>query len=148
MVIRTRGSRPRKDHHNTPKNVWVSSEAEGRNTQDRCRTTPKINGAKNSMASFTGSGDNCRFLHSWFRKDGFTMMAKLDGHKKVYNLSFIFDKVLQFTVCWIALPLGSDKLYSGSRDGTARVWDCHTGMEILNHQLILALKDRLVKSIA
>ncbi|OMO99858.1 hypothetical protein COLO4_13070 [Corchorus olitorius] len=27
----------------------------------------------------------------------------------------------------IALPLGSDKLYSGSSDGTARLWDCITG---------------------
>lgn len=27
----------------------------------------------------------------------------------------------------IALPLGSDKLYSASRDGTVQLWDCHTG---------------------
>ncbi|TXG62778.1 hypothetical protein EZV62_009772 [Acer yangbiense] len=133
--------RPRKGpSHRTPKNVWFSSEAEDRITRDRSRKTPKINGAKNSMASFTGSGesgdkigtqktpekicdfwvlgdcvkgDNCQFLHSWFRGDGFTMMAKLDGHKKA--------------VSGIALPSGSDKLYSSSRDGTARVWDCHTG---------------------
>ncbi|XP_044490857.1 zinc finger CCCH domain-containing protein 48-like isoform X3 [Mangifera indica] len=30
-------------------------------------------------------------------------------------------------VSGIALPLGSDKFYSGSKDGTVRPWDCHTG---------------------
>lgn len=30
-------------------------------------------------------------------------------------------------VSGVALPSGSDKLYSGSSDGTVRVWDCHTG---------------------
>ncbi|KAL5863605.1 hypothetical protein ACOSQ3_001119 [Xanthoceras sorbifolium] len=127
-------------NHYTSKNVWICSEAEGRMTQDRTRKTPKYNGPKNSLASSTGSGesgdkistqknpekicefwvlgdcvkgDKCRFLHSWFRGDGISMMAKLDGHKKA--------------VSGIAFPLGSNKLYSGSRDGTARVWDCHTG---------------------
>lgn len=27
----------------------------------------------------------------------------------------------------IALPAGSDKLYSGSKDESVRVWDCQTG---------------------
>lgn len=27
----------------------------------------------------------------------------------------------------IALPAGSDKLYTGSRDGIVRVWNCNTG---------------------
>ncbi|XP_039169528.1 zinc finger CCCH domain-containing protein 48-like [Eucalyptus grandis] len=30
-------------------------------------------------------------------------------------------------VSGIAFPSGSTKLYSGSKDGTARIWDCHTG---------------------
>ena len=27
----------------------------------------------------------------------------------------------------ISLPLGSDKLYSGSADGSVRIWDCNSG---------------------
>ncbi|KAJ0730000.1 putative transcription factor WD40-like family [Helianthus annuus] len=30
-------------------------------------------------------------------------------------------------VSGIALPVGSDKLYTGSRDETVRVWDCQSG---------------------
>ncbi|CAK7336585.1 unnamed protein product [Dovyalis caffra] len=64
-------------------------------------------------------GDCCKFLHSWYRTsstsgDGcFFMLARLDGHKKV--------------VCGIALPTWSDKLFNWSRDGTVRIWDCHSG---------------------
>ncbi|XP_020969935.1 zinc finger CCCH domain-containing protein 48 isoform X1 [Arachis ipaensis] len=58
-------------------------------------------------------GEHCRDLHSWFYGDGFSTLAKLREHKKV--------------ITGIALPAGSDKLYSGSTDGTIRTWDCHTG---------------------
>ncbi|CAL0335227.1 unnamed protein product [Lupinus luteus] len=58
-------------------------------------------------------GDNCQNLHSWFTGGGFSTLAKLKEHKKV--------------VTGITLPVGSDKLYSGSTDGTVRTWDCHTG---------------------
>ncbi|XP_058759771.1 zinc finger CCCH domain-containing protein 48-like [Vicia villosa] len=58
-------------------------------------------------------GDKCRNLHSWSYGDGFSILAKLQGHKKLAT--------------GIALPNGSDKLYSGSADGTLRSWDCHTG---------------------
>ncbi|TYH49446.1 hypothetical protein ES332_D10G137200v1 [Gossypium tomentosum] len=60
------------------------------------------------MSGHCHRGDKCWYLHSWSRGDGFTMLAKLEGHKK-------------------ALPSGHDKLYSGSSDGTARIWDGHTG---------------------
>ncbi|XP_061347812.1 zinc finger CCCH domain-containing protein 48-like [Gastrolobium bilobum] len=52
---------------------------------------------------------------SWFRGDGdgFSTLARLQEHKKV--------------VTGIALPAGSDKLFSGSTDGTVRIWDCHSG---------------------
>ncbi|XP_015950262.1 zinc finger CCCH domain-containing protein 48 [Arachis duranensis] len=58
-------------------------------------------------------GDLCQNLHSWFYGDGFSTLARLHEHKKA--------------VTGIALPAGSDKLYSGSTDGTVRVWDCNTG---------------------
>lgn len=65
------------------------------------------------MSSNCVKGDGCQFLHSWFIGDWFSMLAKLGGHTQA--------------VSGIALPTGSDKLYSGSSDGTVRVWDCHTG---------------------
>ncbi|KDO50119.1 hypothetical protein CISIN_1g011711mg [Citrus sinensis] len=76
------------------------------------RTTPK-NVCYHWLSGNCVKGDECRFWHSWFCGEGFTMLAKLEGHKKA--------------VSGIALPLRSDKLYSGSRDGTVQLWDCHTG---------------------
>nr|KYP39492.1 Zinc finger CCCH domain-containing protein 17 [Cajanus cajan] len=58
-------------------------------------------------------GQKCRNLHSWFHGDHLSSVAKLQQHKKA--------------ITGIALPVGSDKLYSGSTDGTVRIWDCHTG---------------------
>lgn len=45
--------------------------------------------------------------------DSFSLLTPLQGHQKV--------------ITGIALPSGSDKLYSGSKDDTVRVWDCQTG---------------------
>ncbi|KAK0596529.1 hypothetical protein LWI29_016506 [Acer saccharum] len=134
---------------NGPKNSLASSTGSGESGDKSCtlktekicedKNTPKYNGTQNPLASSAGNGesgdksstqktekiceywvsgdcvkgDNCQFLHSWFRGDGFTLLAKLDGHKK--------------PVSGIALPLGSNKLYTGSSDGIARIWDCHTG---------------------
>ncbi|KAI7737292.1 hypothetical protein M8C21_020724 [Ambrosia artemisiifolia] len=58
-------------------------------------------------------GDKCRYLHSWCTGTCFAMLTHLEGHQKV--------------VSGIALPVGSDKLYTGSRDETVRVWDCQSG---------------------
>ncbi|KAB2626667.1 zinc finger CCCH domain-containing protein 48-like [Pyrus ussuriensis x Pyrus communis] len=58
-------------------------------------------------------GDRCLYLHKWFSGKGFSMLAKLQGHKKA--------------VTGIALPERSNKLYSAGKDGAARVWDCHNG---------------------
>ncbi|XP_022739935.1 zinc finger CCCH domain-containing protein 63-like [Durio zibethinus] len=65
------------------------------------------------MSGHCTRGDKCWYSHSWSLGGGFAMLAKLEGHKKA--------------VQGVALPSGSDKLYSGSSDGTARIWDCNTG---------------------
>ncbi|GAB2244966.1 hypothetical protein Droror1_Dr00000459 [Drosera rotundifolia] len=59
-------------------------------------------------------GDKCQHLHSWHRGDGFSLVTHLDGHKKA--------------VTGIALPEESHSLYTGSKDGTVRIWNCHTGV--------------------
>ncbi|XP_057469129.1 zinc finger CCCH domain-containing protein 62-like [Actinidia eriantha] len=51
-------------------------------------------------------------LHSWFCGNGFSMVAKLEGHNKV--------------ITGIALPSDSDKLYTVCKDKPVRVWDCNT----------------------
>ncbi|XP_057446316.1 zinc finger CCCH domain-containing protein 48-like [Lotus japonicus] len=58
-------------------------------------------------------GERCKFLHSWSLGDGFSLLTQLDGHTKV--------------VSGIAMPSGSDKLYTGSTDETVRIWDCQSG---------------------
>ncbi|KAI4354965.1 hypothetical protein L6164_003784 [Bauhinia variegata] len=65
------------------------------------------------MNSNCAHGDQCWNLHSWFDVDGLSTLAKLQEHKKA--------------ITGITLPVGSDKLYSGSSDGTVRMWDCNTG---------------------
>lgn len=57
-------------------------------------------------------GDKCRFLHSW-SLGNFSLLTQLEGHQKV--------------VSGISFPTGSDKLYTGSKDETVRVWDCQSG---------------------
>ncbi|KAL3652367.1 Zinc finger CCCH domain-containing protein 48 [Castilleja foliolosa] len=58
-------------------------------------------------------GDNCKYLHKWSTGDCFSLLAPLEGHEQV--------------VTGIALPSGSDKLYTGSQDETVRIWDCQSG---------------------
>lgn len=40
--------------------------------------------------------------------------------------------LLEQVVSGIAMPSGSDKLYTGSKDKTVRVWDCQSGQVRLN----------------
>lgn len=58
-------------------------------------------------------GDKCRYLHSWSVGDGFSLLTTLEGHQK--------------GVTGIALPSGSDKLYTGGKDENMRIWDCQSG---------------------
>ncbi|CAN1180630.1 Zinc finger CCCH domain-containing protein 48 [Linum perenne] len=58
-------------------------------------------------------GENCRFLHGWSLGESFGLLTQLEGHQNI--------------VSGIALPSGSDKLYTGSKDETVRVWDCQSG---------------------
>ncbi|KHN23067.1 Zinc finger CCCH domain-containing protein 48 [Glycine soja] len=58
-------------------------------------------------------GERCKFLHSWSVGDGFSLLTQLEGHQKAVSA--------------IAFPSGSDKLYTGSTDETARIWDCQSG---------------------
>ncbi|ERN19403.1 hypothetical protein AMTRI_Chr09g42660 [Amborella trichopoda] len=58
-------------------------------------------------------GDECKFLHSHFVGESMTFLTMLSGHEKA--------------VRGIALPMDSEKLFTGSQDESVRVWDCQTG---------------------
>ncbi|GMH09047.1 hypothetical protein Nepgr_010887 [Nepenthes gracilis] len=58
-------------------------------------------------------GERCKFLHAWSVGDNFSLLTTLEGHQK--------------GVTGIALPSGSDKLYTGGKDGSVRLWDCQSG---------------------
>ncbi|XP_031377425.1 zinc finger CCCH domain-containing protein 63-like [Punica granatum] len=58
-------------------------------------------------------GDKCLYQHSWSCGHSFGLLAKLEGHKK--------------GIAGIGFPSGSDKLSTGSKDETVKIWDCHTG---------------------
>ncbi|XP_004510889.1 zinc finger CCCH domain-containing protein 17-like [Cicer arietinum] len=102
-------------HDHNKKAVLKRVSGEGRDkTQivDASRTlSPSI--CKYWINSNCVHGDQCRNIHSWFSGDWLSRLAKLQGHKKV--------------VSGITHPVGSNKLYSGSTDGTLRTWDCNTG---------------------
>ena len=66
--------RPRKSSNKDPKNSSVSNQR-AREQEDKI--------CKYWMSGHCSRGDKCWYLHSWCRGDGFTMLAKLEGHKKV-----------------------------------------------------------------
>ncbi|KAG4381575.1 hypothetical protein AAZX31_15G167800 [Glycine max] len=113
------GKKPHSSSENTPK--YGSKKALLRDNGDRGDATRMAKAFKKSSPRICKywinnncvHGEQCLYLHSWFRGDGFSTVTKLQEHKKV--------------ITGIALPVGSDKLYSGSTDGTVRIWDCHTG---------------------
>ncbi|MCO5608221.1 hypothetical protein L7F22_062427 [Adiantum nelumboides] len=63
-------------------------------------------------------GDQCNYVHSYTNSDDISFMTQLSGHEKAVRA--------------IALPAGSNKLYTGGQDGTIRVWDCDTGQVIMD----------------
>ncbi|KAF5739304.1 zinc finger CCCH domain-containing protein 48-like [Tripterygium wilfordii] len=67
----------------------------------------------NSVYGESAKGDRCQDLRSCSYGDGFSILAKLEGHKR--------------PISGIALLAESDKLCSGSIDGIVKVWDCSTG---------------------
>lgn len=93
-------------------NSWGRTQAHvsGNSTRAVTKTDKVCNYWVNGSCKYA---DNCRFLHSWSTGNCFCMLTHLEGHQK--------------NVCGIALPTGSDKLYSGSIDKTVRVWDCQSG---------------------
>ncbi|KAL3739814.1 hypothetical protein ACJRO7_021132 [Eucalyptus globulus] len=97
-----------------------SSRKRGDSSIEKNPQTPQEKVCRYWISGNCVKGDACPFLHSWFQGVDFAMLAKLEGHKK--------------GVSGIALPSGSTKLYSGSKDGTVRIWDCHTGqcVQVIN----------------
>lgn len=93
-------------------NSWGRKQAHGggNNTRALTKTDKVCNYWLNGSCKYA---DSCRFLHSWSTGNCFWLLKNLEGHQK--------------NVCGIALPSGSDKLYSGSTDKTVRVWDCQSG---------------------
>ncbi|KAG8059891.1 hypothetical protein GUJ93_ZPchr0002g25226 [Zizania palustris] len=77
------------------------------------RHKPADRPCKFFLAGDCSYGEKCRYPHTYCMSDSITLLTPLQGHEKV--------------VTGIALPTGSDKLYSGSKDGTVRMWDCQTG---------------------
>lgn len=110
------GPRPRPNYHGS---TWgrVHGGASSRTVRKPERVS-KV--CKYWVQGNCGYGDECRFLHSWSLGESFSMLTQLEGHQKV--------------VSGIALPSGSDKLYTGSKDETVRVWDCQSGqcMGVIN----------------
>ncbi|XP_078152112.1 zinc finger CCCH domain-containing protein 17-like [Carex rostrata] len=111
---------PRQYHNLVWQNPRTGDNNEG--NQSKCGKDPRGENTDPSqcdkpckyfLSRTCSYGERCRYLHSWSIGDTFSLITPLKGHKKVISA--------------IALPSGSDKLYSGSKDGTVKVWDCQTG---------------------
>lgn len=51
-------------------------------------------------------------------------------------MGWVFVLLNEQAVSAIAFPSGSDKLYTGSTDETARIWDCQSGKVIITSVLL------------
>jgi WD40 repeat protein len=110
------------------KNSWVRHEQllhKGSGNRGVVSKTEKV--CKYWLDGNCNYEENCKFLHSWYKSDFFSLLSQLEGHEKV--------------VMGIVLPFGSDNLYIGSKDGTVRVWDCNSGqcVGVFDLELIFAV---------
>ncbi|PSS24341.1 Zinc finger CCCH domain-containing protein [Actinidia chinensis var. chinensis] len=101
-------------HRSSNNSVKNSSASPGERSGSECKMAKKT---QTTVCQYwiLGNcvrGEKCEHLHSWFCGNGFSMVAKLEGHTKA--------------VTGITLPSGSDKLYTSCKDKTVRVWDCNT----------------------
>ncbi|KAK7385510.1 hypothetical protein VNO78_31232 [Psophocarpus tetragonolobus] len=121
-IVNTRqghGEKPHSSSVNTPKyNSKTALTRKNGNIEDETSAAKPSNKPSPTLCKYWTNnncvhGEKCVNLHSWFYGDGFSTLAKLQEHKKV--------------ITGVVLPVGSDKIYSGSTDGTVRIWDCHTG---------------------
>ncbi|KAI8545223.1 hypothetical protein RHMOL_Rhmol07G0024200 [Rhododendron molle] len=68
-------------------------------------------------------GEKCKNLHSWFCGNGFSMLAKLEGHNKVWNSQTQTELTLDGPVGQVyAMAVGNDVLFAGTQDGTILAW--------------------------
>ncbi|GAV56662.1 WD40 domain-containing protein, partial [Cephalotus follicularis] len=106
------------DDRNNKKRGAVESEEECTGSTGDVSDNTSTQKDQNKVCRYWVSGNcvndsKCGFLHSLSSGDSLSVLAKLEGHEKA--------------VTGIALPVGTVKLYSGSLDGTVRIWDYHTG---------------------
>ncbi|KAG8045930.1 hypothetical protein GUJ93_ZPchr0008g13381 [Zizania palustris] len=82
---------------------------------DKPNPKPKTNQNSKSAGRKREEEPSVQEKHSGGRDGGggFAFLCALAGHTE--------------PISGISLPLGSDKLYSGSSDGSVRLWDCNSG---------------------
>ncbi|PQP97472.1 zinc finger CCCH domain-containing protein 48 [Prunus yedoensis var. nudiflora] len=74
-------------------------------------------------------GDRCLYLHNWFRGEGFSMLAKLQGHTKVFLILEVWNTEtnsefnLDGPVGQVhAMVVGNEMLFAGTQNGDICVW--------------------------
>ncbi|XP_027922329.1 zinc finger CCCH domain-containing protein 48-like [Vigna unguiculata] len=111
-----------KKHHSSYKIISKSKKTLVQKSEDRDGTNVVVSkkSSRTICKYWTNNrclyGEQCINLHSWFQSDEFSTIAELHQHKKA--------------ITGITLLTGTNKLYSGSTDGTVRIWDCHTGQSL------------------
>eukprot|EP00250_Pteridium_aquilinum_P009336 c18604_g1_i1 orf=778-2208(-) len=120
--------------HNGKRSTFASDDSAPQGGGNRRNVWGRIRGSKTGKVSASGEvrhgkprdklcnfflrgncnkGDQCNFMHSFTNSEDITFMTQLSGHEKAVRA--------------IALPAGSNKLYTGGQDETIRIWDCDSG---------------------